>query len=592
MKETILYAKGIIHRWFRKHFQKKMSVIKYGTDIFQEFADIYNDNINNIDIAYEFFSDFIKETNGLVIVDFLDTDNWDCIRKIEVDKQSDLIWFYWQVLHNNPIEDMTRKMILPIDYYGLCLKFKNVRFIRNKKGKCLGICVNGYTIKNKTIQNYAKKDGWEIKYIDQKSSFFSTNIVRMKDNITQYWSFINTPISSFWIIPKSLKIHPQDSEKYLYQIGIVKIETMIKNAFEQIKLIKKLKIDQQEITLKTIGNEMRNSAENLFKLINCFYHEQNNINEDYDNLYLGELTKPLKKTIYTSDLEVNMINDIIKIANDLSHDSGNPVKIDNIGKLYINLIYFVKDFKNRIQKDRNIDVPQITKPSPEKYIKEHFKEICFKDEINNAIHQTTGKISYTIRADVYKFNLFDEKKWLLCKDGYFKNVRENDIVDVIKVWNRTEVITLIKTMEQKLKNICNDAGFDCDCSIGLTLNADLKKEGIPTHLFSEDEIMDLMINADDNNNNKLVIDEDGFARIIQITRQGVLYPVSQETWCAGNYYVGERAKRAEAHDSYVLCTYLWLDYLKTGKYQYSDLYIPDDNMDNIISEIKKYYLKQ
>ena len=49
------------------------------------------------------------QTGGWVIVDFLDSDNWDCIRKVDVDKQNGLIWFYWQIPSGDPLEEKDEK---------------------------------------------------------------------------------------------------------------------------------------------------------------------------------------------------------------------------------------------------------------------------------------------------------------------------------------------------------------------------------------------------------------------------------------------------------------------------------------------------
>ena len=82
---------GLIHRWYRKNCHKDWKVIEHGLDFIQEFADIYGDTINDIEMAGRFFKDFMEQTEGWIIIDFLDTDNWDCIRKVNVNKQNGLI---------------------------------------------------------------------------------------------------------------------------------------------------------------------------------------------------------------------------------------------------------------------------------------------------------------------------------------------------------------------------------------------------------------------------------------------------------------------------------------------------------------------
>lgn len=129
--------------------------------------------------------------------------------------------------------------------------------------------------------------------------------------------------------------------------------------------------------------------------------------------------------------------------------------------------------------------------------------------------------------------------------------------------------------------------FDTDCYL-VDFTSELVKCGKPTHLFTFEEIEELMRNADDSFNNKLVIDEDGTAHILQNPHLGCLYPVSIETWCAGNGYVGPASSLSEALPSYHLCLQLWLHYLMTGKRQYDDAYVFVDE-EEIINKLQMYY---
>lgn len=587
--------KGLIRRWYRKNFHKNWEVVEHGLDFFQEFADIYGDTINDIETAERFFKDFMEQTEGWVIVDFLDTDNWDCIRKVEVDKQNGLIWFYWQIPSGDPFEEKIRKMVFPLGYYGMCLKFDNVRFLIGKRNRCFGIIVNGYTIRERNIKGFTKNGGWEIKGMDATYSFFSTSVVREKDGVFQHWRFMNTPISSFWIIPKQLNVHPQDSEKLLYIHGVEKCEKNLKLALEKTNGVDKLGKEEQRKEIKTAAHDMRTVAESLFKLIMCFHQEKYQYKvSNYDDLMLHNLTGPLKKTIYKQDFEQNRIDEIPRLANDLSHDSGNPVDFRNLGTLYTDITFFVSDFKSRImRKGHEVTVIHSDKPSPHDFVKANYKSFCFIDEINEIVRKTNGKISFKIKTQIGTFvamNLFGENgEEVLCSDGYIRNSKETD-VDILNVWDRTEVIELLNKMYQKVIATCNANGYDTETySLGISFEAKLKKEGTPSHLFTESEIEDLMRNADDENNNQLVIDEDGYAHIIQGFKQGNLYPVSQETWCAGNMYVGKDSNLSDLHNSYVLCMHLWLSYLKTGRHMYDDCYVSDNGLDKVIEAVKQFY---
>lgn len=151
---------------------------------------------------------------------------------------------------------------------------------------------------------------------------------------------MNTPISSFWIIPKQLNVHPQDSEKLLYIHGVEKCEKNLKLALEKTKGVDKLGKEEQRKEIKTAAHDMRTVAESLFKLIMCFHQEKYQYKvSNYDDLMLHNLTGPLKKTIYKQNFEQNRIDEIPRLANDLSHDSGNPVDFRNLGTLYTDITF-------------------------------------------------------------------------------------------------------------------------------------------------------------------------------------------------------------------------------------------------------------
>ncbi len=587
--------RGLLRRWYRRNFYKKLKVIEHGFDLFQEFADIYNDTINDIETADLFFKDFMEQTEGKVIVDFLDTDNWDCIRKIDVDKRNGLVWLYWQIPSANPIVEKMRHMVFPLGYYGMCLKFDNVRFVKGKRNMCIGIIVNGYTIREKNVKGFAKNGGWIVSSMDSASSFFSTCVVRERSGVSQYWRFMTTPISSFWIIPKRINIHPQDSEKLLYMFGVEKCEKELKVALDKTRRVHKLGKEEQRKEIKTAAHDMRTIAESLFKLILCFHQEKYQYKiSNYDDLTLGHLTSPLKKTIYKNDIEQSLIDEIPRLANDMSHDSGNPIDVKNLDTLFKDITYFVSDFKSRIiQKGHEVTAIHSDKPSPHDYVKTNYKSFCFIDEINEIVRKKNGKISFKIKPQIGTFvaiNLLEENgEEVLCNDGYIRNTKEVGI-EILKVWDRNEVIELLDKMYQKVIMICDSNGYDTESySLGISFEGELKKEDAPSHLFTESEIETLMRNADDEYNNKLVIDEDGYAHIIQNPQQGLLYPVAQETWNAGNMYVGKKSSLLDLHDSYVLCMHLWLAYIETGRHMYDDYYVTDDGLDKVIEKVKCYY---
>ena len=108
---------------------------------------------------------------------------------------------------------------------------------------------------------------------------------------------------------------------------------------------------------------------------------------------LGNLAVPLKNTIFIQDIERSRINEITTIANDLSHDSGNPVRFEDLTTLFDDITYFIEDFESRImRKGHEVIVKHSDKPSPHDFVKANYKSFCFIDEINEIVRKTNGKI--------------------------------------------------------------------------------------------------------------------------------------------------------------------------------------------------------
>ena len=96
--------------------------------------------------------------------------------------------------------------------------------------------------------------------------------------------------------------------------------------------------------------------------------------------------------------------------------------------------------------------------------------------------------------------------------------------------------------------------------------------------------------ADDRVRNKLVIDEYGRAKIIQKIGDAELYPVTQETWGAGNIYVGKYSTLSDAGQSYQYMLEGWLFYIEHSRHIYVDDSYSD--IDELEKKINEYYRKR
>lgn len=112
------------------------------------------------------------------------------------------------------------------------------------------------------------------------------------------------------------------------------------------------------------------------------------------------------------------------------------------------------------------------------------------------------------------------------------------------------------------------------------------------HLFTRNELKEVLKNGDDTVHNSLYIDFDGFVKLKNITNNGDFigydeYAVRNESYDAFNGYVGE-----EFEDEYINNLYLnildeWCSHLSSGRSLYIDY--DKDNLDEptILAEINQ-----
>ena len=587
-----LYSR--LRRFIRKVIMKKRNVVTDGISIFTEMANIYGDTINNTHDAKIFFDDFMKETRGVVNLDYLDADNDDRIEQIDFCHDEGIVRICTRVPEEVIDLRIMRKMALPFDTYSLSVRLRNIRFVRLKSKKCIAIAVNGYTMSRKMVKKYAKKGFVNVSEPSCSTSFFSSDIFREKDGLTEYMRAMTTPITSFWIIPKSLHISADKSKCMLYHYNINQLIIRLKRII--LKLNKNIgKVtdrEEKDDLVKMYGNRIRTLTEAFFKLVACFYHDKNPVNkDDYNNRMLGDVINHLKKNIYKTESDAQLLNDIVRIANELSHDTGLPVKMSDIELLYQHLQYYISNFDLQID-NTTWEWPEINtelKHSNKDFIETNFAKWNFSEEMTAVKKATSGRCEFTIEIysgiHFYSFPFKDID--LLCKDGNVKTLPVYDLSEAFVLYRRDEVIQLQDAIIASVKKKCREANLD-DEYVNLSFSINLKQAEKPYHLFTLDEIKTLMRNANDEKNNKLVINENGEAQIIQTPSMGQLYPVSIETWGAGNNYVGGSSSLEDAEPSYLLCLKLWLAYLETGQRQYDDYYDEVDE-EMTIKKIKEIY---
>lgn len=229
-------------------------------------------------------------------------------------------------------------------------------------------------------------------------------------------------------------------------------------------------------------------------------------------------------------------------------------------------------------------------PAPHNFIRNNFTNWNFSDLL--PADSGTGKLAFRFEFEPEVFRSVTKKYpiWYLASDGRIHELKDCS-PEHFTVYDRITAVTLKEALDQRIKDLCKENNF-AEPTLKFCFDIIWERIGMPSHLFTKEELEAVLRNADDRVNNQLVIDEDGYLRLITESDDlsGSLFPVSHETWGARHNYVGKYATLCILDSEYVNCLSCWLDYLKTGRRQYCD-YDRSGNPEDFISGIEKLMSK-
>lgn len=249
---------------------------------------------------------------------------------------------------------------------------------------------------------------------------------------------------------------------------------------------------------------------------------------------------------------------------------------------------FCRNPFSRVKQEALPNYEYIQTKQARKYIEESYSLWNFSDLLLRS--KTFGNAAFYIELRINSYDileLFFQESIILCTDGYFRTVKKEEIeMSAFLLYDRKECFNLLNKCEKKLGELCEKQGVvpPMDETYFYVV---IQPLAIPEHLFTKEEIKDLMKNADDRIRNGLVIDENGYANIISDFRQANSYPVRLESWDAGNCYVGRYSHLLSLEDTYLQALEGWLYYLKYGQRSYIDFSSGHLTSEDLVSQIYK-----
>jgi hypothetical protein len=317
-----------------------MDPITDGTAIFKNLAENFgNKKITQLSEIKRFFSELIKQTDGWVILDFLDTGNWDKIEAFELsdDGLLTLVWHDYRTAEESEDDKEIRSMVFPASLYSLGISINSIVPIVGEKVAIF--LLNGYAKTEKEINKIYKEGTSEYKVFN--NSFFEKRIVR---KISEHWEVIDyhcTPIYSLAIIPKKSRISSFDSKRVLYTYNI---QDLVQRLALVIEALDTVDTTNYDLICEKV-NTARRILESALK-IECCYREIE-IKEDYSKLLLGPLLNYVK-VLKDEDFQP-VLGKMAELLNEFSHDSGKPIDLDKAKVACILVMTYIKLFQVEIK---------------------------------------------------------------------------------------------------------------------------------------------------------------------------------------------------------------------------------------------------
>lgn len=190
------------------------------------------------------------------------------------------------------------------------------------------------------------------------------------------------------------------------------------------------------------------------------------------------------------------------------------------------------------------------------------------------------------------FRLKKDSTWMVQKDFHLYDKKEDmlfetidDAIDWLNI--NTEVNIDEETVSTKPKTSFKpgDDSFKFEII--------LHREEAPEHMFTKDELRNVLLSGEDNDNNVLVVEVQGRFRLINKNelKYRRKYPVRYETFSKGNHYVGYKLEDDLINRIYCICLEAWVMHLHTGRSIYKDYLSQELTEVELSKQIEEIYIE-
>lgn len=316
-----------------------MDPIKEGNIIFQEILNKLSNkevtrSIEDLEIL---LNGLMFDAKGLIILDFMDSGNWDMIDGFNIDKNTNTVHIHWHDFRSKNNEyDMVR-LVFPAELYSLFFHFQSIKIIEFSSFPAF--LIQGYALSDKEVKKYLSVNVEEFVLEDKNN--FSKDAYRKINGRWQTIKVLNTPIHSMLIIPKNCNLSVGDSKEILFEFNLDQCLKRTEAVKEEVEIIDEFDVDQ----ICEKANTLRRILENSLKIELCY--RDITINKGYSQLLLGDLIAKVKN-FYDDKFQV-IFGKMVSLSNELSHDSGKPITRAKVYLLYTLVFLYIEFLKSTIK---------------------------------------------------------------------------------------------------------------------------------------------------------------------------------------------------------------------------------------------------
>lgn len=225
-------------------------------------------------------------------------------------------------------------------------------------------------------------------------------------------------------------------------------------------------------------------------------------------------------------------------------------------------------------------------------IEERYKNITIVLQMNNTKPKNVVySLGFEIESDGGDF--LDEKIYVIEKSLKIEEYKYDiftryrlDKSNMLKVNTVEEIHMLQEAVKRLLEKMCSENNILYN-EEALKFKIIMDRIRKPEHLFTKDEIEEVLRNGNDHVNNRLVIDVQGYPHLINgINNDVEFYAVRHEGYNAYNNYVGEYSTLQHLDDEYMSSLIAWKKHLEYGRSICISYYDNKKTEEELINEIE------